>query len=115
MSPRFRWVDEVDPLQRFRHVKVEATSFTVSEPFTELEVEPVLYTFASKDQRKIMRENYGLMPFKIQTIKLERIFADKILAAEFYYGRELYFDVAKHHLPEPRQTQLPKNKNSRPT
>lgn len=89
-------VDEVDPLQRFRHVKVEATSFTVSEPFTELEVEPVLYTFASEDQRKIMRENYGLMHFKIQTIKLERIFADKILAAEFYYGRELYFDVAKH-------------------
>ena len=89
-------VDEVDPLQRFRHVKVEATSFTVSEPFTELEVEPVLYTFASEDQRWIMRENYGLMPFKIQTIKLERIFADKILAAEFYYDRELYFDVAKH-------------------
>lgn len=89
-------VDEVDPLQRFRHVKVEATSFTVSEPFTELEVEPVLYTFASEDQRWIMRKNYGLMPFKIQTIKLERIFADKILAAEFYYDRELYFDVAKH-------------------
>lgn len=89
-------VDEVDPLQRFRHVKVEATSFTVSEPFTELEVEPVLYTFAGEDQRKIMRENYGLMPFQIQTIKLERIFADKILAAEFYYDREKYFDVAKH-------------------
>ena len=43
-----------------------------------------------------MRENYGLTPFKIQTIKLERIFADKILAAEFYYDRELYFDAAKH-------------------
>ena len=89
-------VDDVDPLQRFRHVKVEATSFTVSEPFTELEVEPVLYTFANKDQQKIMRETYGLKPFKIQTIKLERIFADKILAAEFYYERKLYFDVAKH-------------------
>lgn len=89
-------VDEVDPLQRFRHVKIEATSFTVSEPFTELEIEPVLYTFASEDQRKIMRESYGLMPFMIQTIKLERIFADKILAAEFYYDREMYFDVAKH-------------------
>ena len=43
-----------------------------------------------------MRKNYGLTPFRIQTIKLERIFADKILAAEFYYNRELYFDVAKH-------------------
>ena len=89
-------VDEIDPLQRFRHVKIEATSFTVSEPFTELEIEPVLYTFASEDQRQIMRESYGLMPFMIQTIKLERIFADKILAAEFYYDREMYFDVAKH-------------------
>lgn len=89
-------VDDVDPLQRFRHVKVEATSFTVSEPFTALEIEPVLYTFANEEQRRIMRENYGLMPFQIQTIKLERIFADKILAAEFYYDRELYFDVAKH-------------------
>ncbi len=89
-------VDEVDPLQRFRHVKIEATSFTVSEPFSELEVEPVLYTFATEEQRRIMRESYGLEPFRIQTIKLERIFADKILAAEFYYERGLYFDVAKH-------------------
>ena len=32
----------------------------------------------------------------LQTIKLERIFADKILAAEFYYDRKMYFDVAKH-------------------
>ena len=89
-------VDEIDPLQRFRHVKVEATSFTVSEPFAEMEVEPVLYSFATEAQRKIMRDNYGIGPFPIQTIKLERIFADKILAAEFYYSRELYFDVAKH-------------------
>ena len=89
-------VDEVDPLQRFRHVKVEATSFTVSEPFTELEVEPVLYSFADESQRAILRDQYDLAPFRIQTIRLERIFADKILAAEFYYERELYFDVAKH-------------------
>ena len=89
-------VDEVDPLQRFRHVKIEATSFTVSEPFSEMEVEPVLYTFASMKQRDILRNRYGLEPFMLQTIKLERIFADKILAAEFYYDRKMYFDVAKH-------------------
>ncbi|MDO5458532.1 MAG: nucleotidyl transferase AbiEii/AbiGii toxin family protein [Eubacteriales bacterium] len=70
-------VDEVDPLQRFRHVKVEATSFTVSEPFTELEVEPVLYSFADESQRAILRDQYDLAPFRIQTIRLERIFADK--------------------------------------
>ena len=89
-------VDEVDPLQRFRHVKIEATSFTVSEPFSEMEVEPVLYTFASEKQRDILRNRYGLESFMLQTIKLERIFADKILAAEFYYDRKMYFDVAKH-------------------
>ena len=32
----------------------------------------------------------------INTIRLERIFADKIFAAEFYYERKMYFDVAKH-------------------
>jgi len=89
-------VDEVDPLQRFRHVKIEATSFTVSEPFSEMEVEPIIYTFASEEQRQILRDRYGLTPFDLLTIRLERIFADKILAAEFYYDREMYFDVAKH-------------------
>ena len=89
-------VDEIDPLQRFRHVKIEATSFTISEPFTAMEVEPILYTFASQEQRQILQDRYGLMPFDLLTIRLERIFADKILAAEFYYDREMYFDVAKH-------------------
>lgn len=27
---------------------------------------------------------------------MERIFADKIFAAEFYYEREMHFDLAKH-------------------
>lgn len=36
------------------------------------------------------------MPFPIKTIRLERIFADKIFTAEFYYERAMYFDVAKH-------------------
>ena len=27
---------------------------------------------------------------------MERIFADKVLAAEFYYQRQMLFDVAKH-------------------
>lgn len=30
------------------------------------------------------------------TLLLERIFADKIFAAEFYFDRKMYFDVAKH-------------------
>lgn len=89
-------VDTADPLQRFGYVKVEGTSFTVSEPFSALEIEPILYTLASQEQKEILREQYGVAPFKINTIRLERIFADKIFAAEFYYERKMYFDVAKH-------------------
>lgn len=89
-------VDTDDPLQRFGYVKVEGTSFTVSEPFSTLEIEPVIYTYATEEQRAILREQFGVMPFPIKTIRLERIFADKIFAAEFYYERGMYFDVAKH-------------------
>ena len=89
-------VDTGDPLQRFGYVKVEGTSFTVSEPFSTLEIEPVIYTYATEEQRSILREQFGVMPFPIKTIRLERIFADKIFAAEFYYERGMYFDVAKH-------------------
>ena len=89
-------VDTDDPLQRFGYVKVEGTSFTVSEPFSTLEIEPVIYTYATEEQRSILREQFGVMPFPIKTIRLERIFADKIFAAEFYYERDMYFDVAKH-------------------
>ena len=89
-------VDTDDPLQRFGYVKVEGTSFTVSEPFSTLEIEPVIYTYATEEQRSILREQFEVMPFPIKTIRLERIFADKIFAAEFYYERDMYFDVAKH-------------------
>ncbi len=88
--------DADDPLQRFGYVKVEGTSFTVSEPFSALEIEPVIYTYATDEQKVILREQFEVMPFLINTIRLERIFADKIFAAEFYYERAMYFDVAKH-------------------
>lgn len=78
------------------YVKVEGTSFTVSEPFTPLEIEPILYTYATEEQRNILQSQYNVAPFMINTIRLERIFADKIFAAEFYYERKMYFDVAKH-------------------
>lgn len=89
-------VDAKDPLQRFGYVKVEGTSFTVSEPFSPLEVEPILYTYATTKQRDILRDQFYVEPFSINTIRLERIVADKIFAAEFYYERESYFDAAKH-------------------
>ncbi|MBS3968497.1 MAG: nucleotidyl transferase AbiEii/AbiGii toxin family protein, partial [Clostridia bacterium] len=89
-------IDADDALQRFGYVKVEATSFTVSEPVESLMASSLLYLEASPDQQNILRDNYGVFPFEIKTIKMERIFADKILAAEFYYQRLMMFDVAKH-------------------
>ena len=89
-------VDVQDELQRFVYVKVEATSFTISEPVEPLEISPLIYSEAAPDQQEILDSVYGVKPFAINTIKLERIFADKILAAEFYYQRRMLFDTAKH-------------------
>ena len=89
-------VDESDALQRFGYVKVEATSFTVSEPIEPLLVSALLYSGAAPEEQRILRDRYGVFPFEVKTIKMERIFADKILAAEFYYQRNKLFDVSKH-------------------
>jgi len=85
-----------DPLQRFSHVKVEATSFTVSEPFAPLTIVPLVYGKATNEQKDILRIQYDVEPFSVNTIRLERIFVDKVFASEFYYQREEYFDVSKH-------------------
>lgn len=89
-------VDADDALQRFGYVKVEATSFTISEPTEPLLISPLLFSEATTEQQEILASNYEVQPFEIQTIKLERIFADKVLAAEFYYQRRMLFDTAKH-------------------
>jgi hypothetical protein len=85
-----------DPLQRFSHVKVEATSFTVSEPFAQLMVAPLIYDKATAEQKAILQRQYDVAPFYVNTICLERILVDKIFASEFYYERGEYFDVSKH-------------------
>ncbi len=85
-----------DKLQRFGKVKIEATSFTVSEPTEILRIAPCLYDFASAEQQAILSKKYGVNSFEIKTITLERIFIDKLFAAEFYYSRRSYRDVAKH-------------------
>jgi hypothetical protein len=88
-----------DPLQRFGRVKIEATSFTKSEPHEYTEIAPVIYDLTDEAKKKILRDKFGVIPFGVATIKLERIFVDKIFAAEFYYSiqseRNL-FDVSKH-------------------
>lgn len=53
-------LDKEDALQRFGRVKIEATSFTVSEPTDKITIAPHLYELASEEQQKIMREVYSV-------------------------------------------------------
>ncbi|MCM1196144.1 MAG: nucleotidyl transferase AbiEii/AbiGii toxin family protein [Roseburia sp.] len=89
-------LDETDILQRFGRVKVEATNFTISEPLELISIAPHLYELATDEQKKILADSYEVAPFEIETISLERIFIDKVFAAQFYYERKMFRDVAKH-------------------
>lgn len=89
-------LDESDALQRFGNVQVEATSFTISEPTTCIEIAPYLYELCNEDRKRILREYYDVSPFNMETISLERIFVDKVFAAEYYFERAEFDDVAKH-------------------
>ncbi|MBR3196587.1 MAG: nucleotidyl transferase AbiEii/AbiGii toxin family protein [Clostridia bacterium] len=92
--------DENDVLQRFGKLKVEATSFTISEPVKDLEVTPMIYDFATQNERDVLMKKYDVAPFNIKTITLERIFIDKLFAAEAYtrrsYEPSKAFEAAKH-------------------
>ena len=92
--------DENDALQRFGKLKVEATSFTISEPVNNLEVSAMIYYLATEQQKEILETVYDVKPFYIQTITLERIFVDKLFAAEAYVRysatKNRAFEVAKH-------------------
>lgn len=94
--PSIYELDILDSLQRFGKVKVEATSFTVSEPTDRIEIAPHLYELANESRRTVLSGTYGVAPFEIETISLERIFIDKVFAAQFYFEREEFSDVAKH-------------------
>jgi predicted nucleotidyltransferase component of viral defense system len=89
-------VDHEDELQRFERVKIETTSFTVSEPHEPMSITPIILDIATPEQKEILKNQYDICAFKIETIKLERIFIDKVFAAEFYFLRKMYFDMAKH-------------------
>lgn len=92
--------DQNDMLQRFGKVKVEATSFTISEPVEDLEIAPILYNKATEEQRHLLIDIYDVKPFNIKAISLERIFIDKLFAAEAYTRKaskgQNAFDAAKH-------------------
>ena len=89
-------LDMEDSLQRFGKVKVEGTSFTVSEPTEKIEIAPHLYELCTEERKEILRDFYNVAPFIVETISLERIFIDKVFAAEFYFKRREFSDVAKH-------------------
>lgn len=61
-----------------------------------MRISALIYSEATPEQQKILEADFGIKPFIINTIQIERIFADKILAAEFYYTRGELFDTAKH-------------------
>ena len=85
-----------DPLHRAGIIQVEATSFTISEPYKKYNIEPLIYKLANENERKVLRKQFGISSFDINIIKLERMFIDKIFAAEFYYIRNMYKDTSKH-------------------
>lgn len=88
--------DSEVPLQRAGKIQIEATSFTVSEPTEQYYIDPLIYKLANESEKKILEEQFGISKIKIEIIKLERMFIDKIFAAEFYYIRNMYMDTAKH-------------------
>lgn len=92
--------DADDALQRFGKLKIEATSFTISEPVESLEVSPMIYDLATKEEQKILIEQFDVVPFIVMTITLERIFIDKLFAAESYVRKSKEphraFEAAKH-------------------
>lgn len=92
--------DKDDALQRFGRVKIEATSFTISEPVDSFEISALIYEFADEESQKILRDKYEVSPFIIKAISLERLFADKLFAAEAYTRKSFEegraFEAAKH-------------------
>ena len=85
-----------DPLHRAGIIQVEATSFTVSEPYQKYTIEPLIYKLSNETEKNILETQFEISKFDINIIKLERMFIDKIFAAEFYYIRKMYKDVSKH-------------------
>lgn len=113
--------DTSDILQRFGKVKIEATSFTISEPYETMRIAPIVYEAASPEQKTILTEQYEVAPFEILTMTMERIFIDKLFAAEAYTRNSekdhRAFEASKHIydlaviLNEPRITALLQNED----
>ena len=93
---KYNSIFSLNELFKSERIQIESTSFTVSEPVGTYTIEPLIYKYALDDEKKILKEEYNISEFDIEIVKLERIFVDKIFAAEFYYERKMYEDVSKH-------------------
>ena len=83
-------------LHRAGEIQIESTSFTVSEPIEVHVIEPIIYKFANEQERKILENTFNIKPFEIKVQKLERIFIDKLFAAQLYFEKQMYVDLSKH-------------------
>jgi len=81
-----------DPLARFGRVKLEGTSFGVSEPREDVYVESMIASVMPKE----IADQVSLPNTTMPTMTLERIFADKVFAAEAYWIKGKYFEASKH-------------------
>ena len=88
--------DVENPLHKAGEVQVESASFTVSEPTEIVTVEPIIYKYATDEQKTILEKEFGIGKFEIITQKLERIFIDKLFAAELYFEKSEYVGLSKH-------------------
>lgn len=85
-----------NPLYKPGEIQVVSTSFTVSEPYENCIIEPLIYKFASDEEKKILEEQFDVKPFSVGVQTLERIFIDKIFASETYFRKGDYKNFAKH-------------------
>lgn len=90
------FLNESNPLHKAGKIQIEATSFTISEPVEKYQIESIIYKCANKEEKEWLKSKYEIDCFDIEVQKLERIFIDKLFAAEFYYERKIYIDFAKH-------------------
>lgn len=61
-------------LHRAGIIQVEATSFTVSEPYQKYTIESLVYKLANENERKILKDQFDVSKFDINIIKVERMF-----------------------------------------
>lgn len=88
--------DEKNPLHKSGEIQVESTSFTVSEPVETHKIEPILYKYANHQEKEKLSNEFDIVPFEIKVQKVERIFIDKLFAAELYFEKKMYVDLSKH-------------------